>query len=98
MLDLREANLMMVGSSVQETLCTGHMLSESVISSPGEVQAAAIPIHQTWTLRLSEAEHPAQALTPSSAVWTDVIRAWTLNRGAVQPAFLQRLSCPSRHP
>ena len=40
MLDLREANLMMVGSSVQETLCTGHMLSESVISSPGEVLAA----------------------------------------------------------
>ena len=33
MLDLREANLMMVGSSVQETLCAGHVLSESVISS-----------------------------------------------------------------
>ena len=47
MLDLQEANLMMVGSSVQETLCAGHMLSESVISSPGEVQAAAIPIQQT---------------------------------------------------
>ena len=98
MLDLREANLMMVGSSVQETLCTGHMLSESVISSPGEVQAAAIPIHQTWTLRLSEAGHPAQALIPSRPVRTGLTRAWTLNCGAVQPAFLQRLSCPSRHP
>ena len=47
MIDLWEANLMMVGSSVQETLCSGHMLSESVISSPGEVQAASIPIQQT---------------------------------------------------
>ena len=47
MLDLQEANLMMVGSSVRETLFTGHVLSESVISSPGEVQAAAIPIQQT---------------------------------------------------
>ena len=58
MLDLWEANLMMVGSSVQETLCSGHMLSESVISSPGEVQAAAIPIQQTWTLRRSKARYP----------------------------------------
>ena len=47
MLDLREANLMMVGSSVQETLCARHVLSESVISAPGELQAAAIPIQQT---------------------------------------------------
>ena len=66
--------------------------------TPGEVQAAAIPIQQTETLRLSEARCPAQALTPSSTVWTGLIRAWTLNRGAVQPSFLQRLSCPSRHP
>ena len=58
MFDLREANLMMVGSSVQETLCARHVLSESVISSPGEVQAAAIPIQQTWTLRRSEARYP----------------------------------------
>ena len=97
MLDLREANLMMVGSSVQETLCTGHMLSESVISSPGEVQAAAIPIQQTWTLRLREVGHSAQAHTPSSVVQTGLIRAWTLNHGAIQPAFLERLSCPSQH-
>ena len=47
MLDLWEANLMMVGSNVQETLCTRHVLSESVISSSGEVQAAAIPLQQT---------------------------------------------------
>ena len=47
MLDLREANLMMMGSSVQETLCAGHVLYESVISAPGEIQAAAIPIQQT---------------------------------------------------
>ena len=47
MLDLQEANLMMVGSSVQETLCAGHVLSKSVTSSPGEIQAAAIPIQQT---------------------------------------------------
>ena len=47
MLDLREANLMMVGSSVQETLCAGHVLSESVISAAGEIKAAAIPIQQT---------------------------------------------------
>ena len=47
MLDLREANLIMVGSSVQETLCAGHVLSESVIAAPGEVQIAAIPIQQT---------------------------------------------------
>ena len=47
MLDLGEASSMTVGSSVQETLCAGHVLSESVISSPGEVQAAAIPIQQT---------------------------------------------------
>ena len=83
MLDLWEANLMMVGSNVQETLCTRHVLSESVISSPGEVQAAAIPIQQTWTLRLREVRHPAQALKPSSVVWTGLIRAWTLNHGAV---------------
>ena len=89
---------MMVGRSVQETLWAGHVLSESVISSPGEVQAAALPVQQTWTLKLSEAGHPAQALIPSSAMRTGLIRAWTLNRGAVQPAFLQRLSCPSRHP
>ena len=47
MLDLREVNLMMVGRIVQETLCAGHVLSESVISSSGELQAAAIPIQQT---------------------------------------------------
>ena len=47
MFDLQEANLMMVGSSVQETLCARHVLSESVISSPGEVQSTAIPIQQT---------------------------------------------------
>ena len=47
MLDLREANLIMVGSSVQEALCAMHVLSESVISSPGELQAAAIRIQQT---------------------------------------------------
>ena len=98
MLDLREANLMMVGRSVQETLCARHALSTCVISSPGEVQAAAIPVQETWTLRLSEAGHPAQALIPSRPVRTGLTRAWTLNCGAVQPAFLQRLSCPSRHP
>ena len=38
---------MMVGSSVRETLFTGHVLSESVFSAPGEVQIAAIPIQQT---------------------------------------------------
>ena len=47
MLDLREANLMMVGSSVQETLCAGHVLSESVTSAPGKNKIAAIPIQQT---------------------------------------------------
>ena len=78
MLDLQEASLMMVGRSVQETLCARLVLSASVISSPGEVQAAAIPIQQTWTLRLSEAKHPAQALTPSSVVQTGQIRAGTL--------------------
>ena len=34
------------------------VLSEPVVSSgrhPGEVQAAVIPIQQTWTLRLREA-------------------------------------------
>ena len=41
---------------------------------------------------------PAQALTPSSAVQTGLIRAWTLKRSAIQLPFLQRLSCPSRHP
>ena len=97
MLDLREASLMMVGRSVQETLCARLVLSSSVISAPGEVQAAAIPVQETWTLRLSEAGHPAQALIPSSAMRTGLIRAWTLNRGAVQPAFLQTLSCPSWH-
>ena len=59
MLDLREASLMMVGRSVEETLCAGQVLSVSVIPSPGEVQAAAIPVQETWTLRLSEAGHPA---------------------------------------
>ena len=97
MLDFREASLMMVGRSVQETLCARLVLSASVISSPGEVQAAVIPIQQTGTLRLREAEHRAQAPTPSSVVQTGLIRAWTLNRGAVQPAFLQTLSCPSWH-
>ena len=79
-------------------LCARHVLSASVISSPGEDQAAAIPVQETWTLRLSEAGHPAQALIPSRLVRTGLIRAWTLIHGAVQPAFLQRLSCPSRHP
>ena len=78
-------------------LCARHVLSASVISSPGEVQAAAIPVQETWTLRLSEAGHPAQALIPSRLVRTGLIRAWTLIHGAVQPAFLQRLSCSSRH-
>ena len=58
MLDLWEANLMMVGSSVQETLCARHVLSESVISAPGEIQIAAIPIQQTWTLTRSKARYP----------------------------------------
>ena len=97
MLDLREASLMMVGRSVQETLCARLVLSASVISSPGEVQAAALPVQETWTLRISEARHPAQALIPSRPMRTGLIRAWTLNRGAVQPAFLQTLSCPSWH-
>ena len=35
---MREANLMMVGSSVQETLCAGHVLSESVISQNLEIK------------------------------------------------------------
>ena len=75
MLDLREASLMMVGRSVQETVCAGLVLSASVISAPGEVQAAAIPVQETWTLRLSEAGHPAQALIPSRPVRTGLIRA-----------------------
>ena len=45
---------------------------------PGDVQAAVIPIQQTGTLRLREAEHRAQAPTPSSVVQTGLIRAWTL--------------------
>ena len=57
------------------------VLSESVIYSrrrPGDVQAAVIPIQQTGTLRLREAEHRAQAPTPCSVVQTGLIRAWTL--------------------
>lgn len=77
------------------------VLSEPVISSgrhPGEVQAAVIPIQQTWTLGLREAGPRAQARRASRVVWTGLMRAWTLNPAAVQPAFLQRPSCPSRHP
>ena len=87
------------GDSVRQA--RSRVLSEPVIYSrrhPGEVQAAVIRIQQTWTLRLREAGPRALAHTPSSVVQTRLIRAWTLNRGAVQPAFLQRLSCPSQRP
>ncbi|XP_055264959.1 liprin-alpha-1-like isoform X1 [Moschus berezovskii] len=45
MLDLREANLLTVGSSVQETLCTGHRVEcfPSLSSHPADTQLPAIP-------------------------------------------------------
>ena len=74
MIDLWEANLMMVGSSVQETLCSGHMLSESVISSPGEVQAASIPIQQTQIdteAQRGQAPCPGSHTQQRRADWSD---------------------------
>ena len=58
----------------------------------GDVQAAVIPIQQTGTLRLREAEHRAQAPTPSSVVRTGLIRAWTLPVVPSSP-FCSRGSC-----
>ena len=76
------------------TVLSAFRVCHLIPQTPGEVQAAVIPIQQTGTLRLREAEHRAQAPTPSSVVRTGQIRAC----GAVQPALLQRFSCPSRHP
>ena len=69
---------------MQEPLCARHRVERvpSLVSSgghPGGVQAAVIPVQQTWTLRLREAGPRVQARTPSGAVRTGLIRAWTLN-------------------
>ena len=57
------------------TVSSAFRVCHLIPQAPGEVQAAVIPIQQTGTLRLREAEHRAQAPTPSSVVQTGQIRA-----------------------
>ena len=74
------------------TVSSAFRVCHLIPQAPGEVQAAVIPIQQTGTLRLREAEHRAQAPTPSSVVRTGLIRAWTLPVVPSSP-FCSRGSC-----
>ena len=52
------------------TMLSAFRVCHLIPQTPGEVQAAVIPIQQTGTLRLREAEHRAQAPTLSGKIGT----------------------------